>query len=211
MLYLSLALIFLGIVIFLYSIILDAKRRRHEAPVNADSRRVGASADDAPVSGGVPPSPEPSAAQGGAGNRGKRVPKRVPDQAKGPSEEVKQSAGGVVSSRLEEKAVFFEDKSDVIDYTNESGSIDPSLEKYKSIKRVGSGTISVEPGGLTFYMGKKIFRYDYHRIRDIKAGKSHLAVFLMGSGSVKLFIIEPGADIINTAIDAFREYVRSSA
>ncbi len=211
MLYLSLALIFLGIIIFLYSIILDAKRRHEKAPVTVNPGRGGAQADKAPVSGGIPASPGPSAVQGGAGNRGKRVPKSGPAQAKGPSPEAEQSAGGVAPSRPEEKAVLFEDKSDIIDYSNESGSIDPSLEKYKSIKRVGSGTISVEPGGLTFYMGKKIFRYDYHRIRDIKAGKSHLAVFLMGSGSVKLFIIEPGADIINAAIDAFREYVRSSA
>jgi hypothetical protein len=188
MLYLSLALIFLGIIIFLYSIMLDAKRRRDKAHVSTDPGRVVAPADKAPVSGGIPESRGPSAASG-AGNRGKRVPKSAPAQVKGPSREEKQSAGGVATSRLEEKAVLFEDKSEVIDYSNDSGSIDPSLEKYKHIKRIGSGTISVEPGGLTFYMGKKIYRYDYHRIRDIKAGKSHLAVFLMGSGSVKLFII----------------------
>ena len=211
MLYLSWALIFLGIIIFLYSIILDAKRRRDKAHVAADPDSVGAQADKAPVSGGVPESQGSSAARGGAGNRGKRVPRSAPAGAKGPSQEEKRSVGGAAPSRLEEKAVLFEDKSDIIDYGNESGSIDPSLEKYKNIKRIGSGTISVEPGGLTFYMGKKIYRYDYHRIRDIKAGKSHLAVFLMGSGSVKLFIIEPGADIINAAINAFREYVRSSA
>ena len=109
-----------------------------------------------------------------------------------------QRAGGPGSGpgrRPEQKAVLFEDRSSVIDYSSESGSIDPSLEKYKNIKRIGSGPCSVETGGITFYMGKKLYRYDFHRVRDIKAGKSHLALFLMGSGSVKLFIIEPGSGI----------------
>ncbi|GEM_PF-1078050 len=202
MLYLSLALIFLGIVIFLFSIILDAKRRhesQHAAPMRGSAavRQDAGSAHGGKEGPGAGPAP--------AVNRGKREPRGDPAQAK------VSPVGAAPASRREQKAVLFEDKSNVIDYGSESGSIDPSLEKYRNIKRIGEGTISVETGGITFYMGKKLYRYDFHRIRDIKAGKSHLALFLMGSGSIKLFIIEPGSAVITAATDAFREYVRSSA
>ncbi len=202
MLYLSLALIFLGIIIFLFSILLDAKRR-HDNPQSAVIH--GASAGQ--QGSGIVPDGKGGivADKMGIVNRGKRVAQSGPAQAK------RSSEGAVPVSDREQKAVLFEDKSNVIDYSGESGSIDPSLEKYKNIKRIGSGTISVETGGITFYMGKKLYRYDYHRIRDIKAGESHLALFLMGSGSVKLFIIESGRGVITAATDAFREYVRSSA
>jgi len=197
MLYLSLALIFLGIVIFLFSILLDAKRRhegQHDAPMRGDA---AARQDSGAVHGGKE-GPTPAI------NRGKRVPQGGPAQAKA------SPGAAAPASPREQKAVLFEDKSNVIDYGSESGSIDPSLEKYRNIKRIGEGTISVETGGITFYMGKKLYRYDFHRIRDIKAGKSHLALFLMGSGSIKLFIIEQGSAVITAVIDAFRDYVRSS-
>jgi hypothetical protein len=204
MLYLSLALIFLGIIIFIYSIALDAKRRN-------DNQHSAAM--PGPAAGGNFPGKKEGviADNKGMTNRGKRIPRSGPAQAQGPSETGDGTTGTAASSVREQKAVLFEDKSNVIDYSSESGSIDPSLEKYKSIKRIGNGTISVENGGITFYMGKKLYRYDFHRIRDIKAGKSHIALFLMGSGSVKLFIMEPGSGIITMATDTFREYVRSSA
>lgn len=202
MLYLSLALIFLGILIFLFSIILDAKRRhesQHAAPARgAAAVRQGAGAAQGAKEG-------PGAGPAPSVNRGQKAPRDGSVRAKVPAGEKAQS------SRREQKAVLYEDKSNVIDYTSESGSIDPSLEKYRNIKRIGEGTISVETGGITFYMGKKLYRYDFHRVRDIKAGAGHLALFLMGSGSIKLFIIEPGSAVITAAADAFREYVRSSA
>ncbi len=205
MLYLSLALISLGIIIFLYSIFLDTKRRRDNRPSTP-----GAAGDSrAPVSQSRKETlPDEKK---GIRNRGKQVTRGGPAEAKVPSGEQEEPSGAAAASNRERKAVLFEDKSNVIDYGSESGSIDPSLEKYKNIKRIGSGTISIETGGITFYMGKKLYRYDFHRIRDIKAGKSHLALFLMGSGSTKLFIVEPGTDIITAATDAFREYVRSSS
>lgn len=213
MLYLSLALIFLGILIFLYSIILDAKRR-HDAPHSAlVSERSEASGSSSGQRAGAPAGAQGGNRAGTMQNRGKRIP-RSGQSASGSSAGNSEDPAPATSSAragLEQKAVLFEDKSHVIDYSNSSGSIDPSLEEYKNIKRIGSGTISVESGGITFYMGKKLYRYDFHRIRDIKAGTSHLALFLMGSTSVKLFIIESGNGVITAAADAFREYVRSSA
>jgi len=205
MLYLSLALIFLGIVIFLYSLILDAKKR-HEGR-NPAAGRGGSAAVKADAAGTGAPAPGKGDARD-MRNRGKRVPLNMPGREKGGRA---ISAGTASSPDREQKAVLFEDKSQVIDYSSESGSIDPSLEKYKQIKRIGDGIIRVETGGISFYMGKKLYRYDFHRVRDIRTGKNHLALFLMGGASVKLFIIEPGSAVSAAAADAFREYLRSTA
>jgi hypothetical protein len=201
MVYFSLALILIGILIFLYSIILDAKKRcvehtprgtmdksaprgagsgSRQAAAAANERNKAAGANQARFTG----SGEPAAA---AGN------------GKGPAAQ----AGN--------EAVLFEDSSHIIDYGNESGSIDPSLEGYKNIKRIGNGKLTIEKGGITFFMGKKLYRYDFHRIRDLKPGNRHLALFLHGSGNVKLFIVDPGSGIINAVSDAYQEYLRSSA
>jgi hypothetical protein len=113
--------------------------------------------------------------------------------------------------RPEQNAVMFEDKSRVIDYDNESGSIDPSLEEYKNIKRIGSGRLVVEKGGVTFFLGKKLYRYDFNRVNGIKTGERHLALFMDGSEVVKLFIVEAGSGIIEAANSAYAAHMRSSS
>jgi hypothetical protein len=115
------------------------------------------------------------------------------------------------ATRSEKEAVLYEDSSHVIDYANQSGSIDPSLEGYKNIKRIGRGHLDLDKGGVTFYMGKKLYRFDFHRVREVRSGSGHLAIFIEGSDAVRLFIIDSGSAIIKAVVDAFREYQRSSA
>jgi len=105
--------------------------------------------------------------------------------------------------------VFFEDSSSVIDYDRSSGSIDPSLEEYGKIRRIGEGRLTVEGEGLNFYIGRKFYRYDFHIIREIKTGENFMAVFISGSDSVKLFLMG-SREFINAADIKFREYVRGS-
>jgi hypothetical protein len=206
MLYLSLALIFLGILIFAYSIILDAKKR-HKDPL------ARGSAKDA--------SPERMTSSGngsgmrrfrnGGGVPGSKGEKNIHADADDSRKDRGSPVRPVSAPQSEKKAVLFEDSSHVIDYSTESGSIDPSLEGYKNIKRIGSGQLAVEKGGITFFMGKKLYRFDFHRVRDVKSGSRHLAIFLEGSDAVRLFIIESGSGIITAVSDAYREYLRSSA
>jgi hypothetical protein len=220
MLYLSLALIFLGILIFLYSIIVDTKKRHEEpreesAPVPPDAaamkRAAGEGAGTKPLpETGFPERQARPREEAADAPRVKRPPRSVPvtPPAARRVPPVRQPAP---VPRPEPMAVLFEDSSHVIDYGNESVSIDPSLEGYKNIRRMGAGRLVVEKGGLSFYQGKKLYRYDFHRLRDMKSGKGHLALFLEGSESVKLFIIEPESAIAAAADDAFREYLRGSA
>lgn len=219
MLYISLGIIFLGILIFAYSLIVDAKKRR-EAPVS-------------PASGGMPgprrATTRPIAGPGPAG-AGSRRPDanfsgmrgvRAPAARQSIAEDraaVNRPEGGSPqavrkgpAARPEQRVVLFEDSSRVIDYDSESGSIDPSLEEYKNIRRIGSGRLVVEKGGISFFLGKKLYRYDFNRLSGMKAGDRYLALFIDGSDVVKLFIVEEGSDIIEAADSAYAAYLRSSS
>ncbi len=195
MVYLSLALIFLGILIFLYSIILDSKKRRGDnarrAPAEMTRREDGERLSRKAAAAGNTRATGPAAP--GAGIKRHAAPGGGPGAAAG------------------DQAVLFEDSSRIIDYGSETGSIDASLQGYKKIKRIGSGKLMVEKGGITFFMDKKLYRYDFHRVRDLKPGSRHLALFLHGSKAVKLFIVEPESGIISAVNDAYHEYLRSSA
>ena len=206
MLYLSLAVIFLGILIFAYSILVDAKKRRKEPrPYASEQEAASGSKAFSGGSAGTKPDLNRGDAPGQKGNKSKHA---VMEHSRREEGLLSRPAS---ASRSEKQAVLYEDSSHVIDYANQSGSIDPSLEGYKNIKRIGRGHLDVEKGGVTFYMGKKLYRFDFHRVRDVKSGRGHLAIFLEGSDAVRLFIIESGSAMIKAVIDAYREYQRSSA
>ena len=216
MLYISLVLIFLGILIFLYSIMLDARKRR-ETPAHPVPE-----AASAPAAQGAKPAVKPAPLRKRAAavgptqeERGSRSPLASPGQVILDDEPPRRTERTVPSAQpmagAELQAVLYEDASRVIDYANESGSIDPSLEKYKKIRRLGGGRVALEKDGISFYMGKKMYRYDFGRIRDLRSGEKHMALFIGGSESVKLFIFESGGASISAIGDAYREFVRRSS
>jgi hypothetical protein len=221
MLYVSLALISLGIFIFVYSIIVDAKNRRELAPPSAGADRKAGTGVPKDVhrrpdavreefSSGIfekkPIYPDDKKRRAGgiaAGVRGGRG--TVHEPSAGSQDTEGMDATGGPSGR----AVLYEDSSRVIDYENGAAGIDLSLEGYKNIKRIGSGQFVVEKGGISFYLGKKLYRYDFKRIGEIKSGPGHIALFLDRSGPVRLFIVESGGDLIAAANEAYREHARS--
>ena len=199
MFYLSLVLIFLGILIFVYSIIADAMRRRGANPSAEGAGGAAASG----ASGAVKqPAPE---------NKRIRPPVLSKKQTvTGENSAVTAPAANAVAvpgpDESDMTAVLFEDNSRIIDYGSETVSIDPGRAGYKKIKRIGSGRFSIEKAGISFLMGKKLYRYDFHRVRDVKTGDKHLALFLAGSDSVKLFIFNAGSAAIAGAAAAYGEY-----
>lgn len=221
MLYISLVLIFLGILIFLYSIILDAKKRR-EASAHAPAPDPARAAPKEKAPENQPAAPvrkkEAPAANGPTQEeRGGRSPlagNGIRHNEPGPQSRPRRTERPVQAAQSgtqpELKAVLYEDSSKVIDYSSESGIIDPSLEKYRKIRRLGSGHVVVEKDGVSFYMGKKMYRYDFHRVRDVIVGERHIALFVGGSESVKLFICETSGEPLMAVRDAYRESVRRS-
>jgi hypothetical protein len=221
MLYISLVLIFLGILIFLYSILLDARKRR-EMPAHPVAETAAVTPAVPEAGPAVKPGPAPLRKRAAAAGsptqeeRGSRSPLASPgavlfndEPRPRRTDRPVPSAAPVADAGLQ--AVLYEDSSRVIDYANESGSIDPSLEKYRKIRRLGSGRVAMEKDGISFYMGKKMYRYDFGRIRDLRSGEKHMALFIGGSESVKLFIFDTGSAMINAIRDAYRDYVRRSS
>lgn len=104
-------------------------------------------------------------------------------------------------------AVLFEDTSDIIDYETNENTIDPTLNAYKNIKRIGRGRLETAKEGINFYIEKKFFRYDYHRVHDLKYGDNYVALSLKGSSAVKLFLYDD--ERVKTNINkSYQEYIR---
>ncbi len=232
-LYLAIFLVVAGFIILGYSIYMtyakagqkvvpEAEGRAVSAPSSADPARPGSvkvpEKDEAshafdavhPV---VPPPPE-----GETGPFVARTPvadpaeANVPAQVQAPHEIIppvihartETAPEPEPASEPEHRAVLFDDASGMIDYNGASGKINPMPEAYRNLKRIGRGRIVYEKEGISFYCEQKIFRYDFHRIRDIKTGETHLAVFMTGQDAVKLFIFESPDPIINRIGGDFR-------
>ena len=107
-------------------------------------------------------------------------------------------------------AVMFDDRSDIIDYSSEIGTIDSTFLKYRDIKRIGKGVIESDSDGISFYLDEKLYRFDSHRIYDIWCGENYLALPIKGNGAVKLFIIENSTDFSYKVEADFKEFEQRS-
>jgi len=206
MLPLSLVLIALGLIIVVYSIVVDARSRRMsgrgKAPqtVNAASRQAEpkAGADDTATHSVQ----EEEAALSPTKERGEDIP-----QSSGPSREARDVIDKPRDEAEQSLAVLYEDRSGIIDYDRATGMIDTSIEGYRRIRRVGDGAFAIEWGGITFRLGKKRYRFDFSRLSDMKAGDAHVALFLKGSDEVKLFIFKQADGMAAAALNAYRRFL----
>jgi hypothetical protein len=103
------------------------------------------------------------------------------------------------------KAVLFEDSSGAVDYSTLSMPIDLNAD-YSGIKRIGSGEFSIDDSGYNFISDKKLYRFDFHRIRDIKAGANYLALMPSSDAAAKLFIFDKEYSDIKKAEEQFSLY-----
>ncbi len=103
------------------------------------------------------------------------------------------------------KAVLFEDSSGAVDYSTLSIPLDLSAD-YSGIKRIGIGGFSIDETGYSFISDKKLYRFDVHRIRDIKAGRNYLALMPLSDSATKLFIFDKEYSIIKEAEEKFSPY-----
>ena len=132
-------------------------------------------------------------------------------KADGPTNTANKDAKNeVVSENINlAKAILYEDSSNIINYSSSIGTIDPSLEEYKKIMRIGAGELLYEKNGISFYTENKFYRFDFHRFDNIKIGDNYLALVLKGLGTTKLFIVENNNNIIATINNSYSEYIGS--
>lgn len=102
----------------------------------------------------------------------------------------KREAGRVSPEDNNVYAVLFNDYSGDLEYDGSDNAIDPTFSKYSALKRVGRGMVAVVKDGINFKLDKNLYRFDFHRIRDIQGGDNYIAVNLKGSHTVRLFLIE---------------------
>jgi hypothetical protein len=215
MLYLSLGIILIGAFIFVYSIIVDARTRIDATGYGSgDTRRKPPErmrASDVGPYAGIERTYGPFVRDRQA--REGRV--QAYTGGGGAAESDFQKADGFPVERrvyaeeggpLRLSAVLYEDDSKAVDYGAGHGVAEPSVEEYRHIRRIGSGEFSVEKGGISFSTGRKLYRYDFHRIRDLKIGEGHCSLFLDGSDTVRLFIFDTPADRIGAIRAAYMEY-----
>ena len=119
----------------------------------------------------------------------------------------RKGQGAAEGSMIEFEAVFFEDGSQIIDYSRQAGTIDPSCKEYRKIKRIGQGTLVIEKDGLNFYMGRKFFHFDFQRVSDLRTGENYIAALVEGVNTVKLFIIESNRDALSSVAGLYREFL----
>ncbi len=199
MLYISIMLITLGALIFVYSMFLDIRTR---AQANSTPGLKGN--ESSPVT--RHPSSAESRRQ--TWEKSEDFPHLHEDMHLRKSDS--ESGDAVKADTGERSAILYEDKSGVIDFNHGSGDGIPEIEEYKNIQRIGRGALIVEKGGISFTVGRKLYRYDFHRVRDVKAGDKYLALFLQGSEAVKLFIFEGGSDRSGEIDSIYREYMRGA-
>ncbi len=103
------------------------------------------------------------------------------------------------------------DSSDIVDYENSRGVIDPSLEGYRSISRVGRGSLLYEKDGMNFRMGRKLYRFDFYRIEEVWPGENYLSFVLKDGKAVNLFVFGRDNELISEIDAKYREYKKLTA
>jgi hypothetical protein len=102
--------------------------------------------------------------------------------------------------------ILYDDKSRIIDYDNSGNVIDPTLEEYKKLKRIGRGTIEMVKDGINFHLKKKLYRFDYYRIEKMNMGKNFLSVNIKGGDVTRLFIFENKSPLISDIFMGYNSY-----
>lgn len=107
------------------------------------------------------------------------------------------------------RAVFYEDSSQLIDYSSEKGIIDPDFDHYREIKRIDEGSLVLEKEGLTFYCGKKLFRFDFIKAEKIYFSRNSIAVVYRTGSPVRLFLLPNETVLADIAREAYKEFLES--
>ncbi len=108
----------------------------------------------------------------------------------------------------EVEAVLYLDNSGLVDYEGRTSVIDPTLERYARMKRVGAGNVEIAKEGLNFRYQKNLYRFDFIRISDIHFGENYCALSIKGSDTVRLFLFMDGREFINRLNREYGDFCR---
>ncbi len=179
--------------------IMDAGRREFPPGEEAVAFELPAEEEVSAASGGAAASDPQDAAKPAAETGAKPAAEPAKEEKKQPS-----APSGAVD------AVLYLDNSGLVDYEGRSNVIDPTLERYARMKRVGAGSVEIAKEGLNFRYQKNLYRFDFIRISDIHFGENYCALSIKGSDTVRLFLFADGHEFINRLNRDYGEFYRKT-
>jgi hypothetical protein len=109
-----------------------------------------------------------------------------------PAEEDTVTAGSqaeTAAAPSEFNVVLYMDDKGVVLSDSSTGILEEN-GAYDEFTRIGGGTAVIGSDALSVRIDKKLFRYDYHRIREIKLREGVSVVYLKGDSRGNIFIAE---------------------
>ena len=103
-----------------------------------------------------------------------------------------------------------DDIFEIVIYNDESGvalangNVDAST--LKNLSREGRGTADVTKDAVTVRIEKKLFRFDFHQVANIKCGSNYIALFLKKSKSSRLFVFRSNPDLSARAKEIYNNF-----
>jgi hypothetical protein len=196
MIYAALILIFIGVLVVVYSLASGHAGNTVEGDKEpSGSARISGTADDAAKVNAL--AEEKNAVQTAVNIPPEK--KEEPVGTEGPAKRI-----GALLER--DEAVLFEDQSGMVDYESLASAFDPTLDSYKDIRRIGRGIVIIDRGGFSFSTEKQLFRFDFNRVSNIIARRSHMAVFLEKSEAVRLFLMSPENNMISEVSASYSKH-----
>mgnify|MGYP005840021499 CR=1 FL=1 len=125
-------------------------------------------------------------------------------------EEAVPEAASAAERPVSGRAVLYEDASGLVDYEAGESAIDPTLEAYSRLKRMGEGEVQIAAEGLILRAGKAVHRFDFYKIRDYKVGDNYIALYLRNSRSVRLFLVDENLEFRFEIQAAIEDYFRNA-
>lgn len=102
------------------------------------------------------------------------------------------------------EAVLFEDRDKVVVFFEEEEQV--RVDRYNNLRRVGGGTLQVGEDSLIFRFEKKLYRFDYYRIKEMR-GNGEALLYYPDNISYPLLLVSPGKDDFSSVIiDSYNKY-----
>jgi hypothetical protein len=224
MLYLSLILIALGLFFIIYTLLVKAKKEAGTVYTKGSFGRQSTYEDAKPKGRGLnvaekvdkSRSDDSQKSRSGSMDTAQSNAPGLEIAADDSSKEADSGADKIeygIEDRFEDEGlsektpvVMYEDSSNIIDYTNNDSIIDSSLKEYKKIRRVGAGNFEFSDDGINFRVGKKLFRFDFRRITDIKSGSNYIVLMMKGSSDLKLFLFKKDSSLSEKLKKVYYKY-----
>lgn len=91
-------------------------------------------------------------------------------------------------SEITALAALYEDRDDVINFDFINADTTTSRKKYKNLKRIGQGKVSLNKRSLVIRCDKKMYKYDLDKLSSLEA-KENTVIFKLRGSEIPMFML----------------------